>query len=132
MGTGPTGSWGPSAPARERVLDPEVSCRSDDELAYTSIKSALGVAALSATRSKDTYFLAKYRRLAARRGPIKAVVAIEHAMLVAIWNMLSTGATYQDLGSGFYLRRAPDRTKTRALKQLRDLDYEVTLEPICV
>ncbi len=91
---------------------------------------SLGVAAPSATRSKDTHFSAKYRRLAAQRGPIEAVVAIEHAMLVAIWNMLSTGTTYQDLGSDFHLRRAPDRTKTRALKQLRDLGYEVTLAPI--
>jgi transposase len=54
------------------------------------LKGALGVAALSAARSKDTYFAAKYRRIASRRGPMKALVALEHAMLIAIWNMLQT------------------------------------------
>ena len=123
-------SWAGTCPGSHESAGRVKSTHTRPGNAY--LKSALGVAALSATRSKDTYSSAKYRRLAARRGPIKAVVAIEHAMLVAIWNMLSTGATYQDLGSDFYLRRAPDRTKTRALKQLRDLGYEVTLEPICV
>jgi len=36
--------------------------------------------------------------LASRRGPAKAIVAIERAMLVIIWQMSRTGAFYQDLG----------------------------------
>jgi transposase len=93
------------------------------------LKGALGTAAMAAARSHDTYYSAKYRRLAARRGPIKAVVALEHAMLVAIWNMLQTGATYNDPGDDFYTRRSHDKTKTRAINQLRNLGYTVTLEP---
>ncbi|QCO98401.1 IS110 family transposase [Arthrobacter sp. 24S4-2] len=45
------------------------------------LKAALGTAAMSASRSKDTYLAAKYRRIAARRGPMKAIVAIEHSIL---------------------------------------------------
>ena len=56
------------------------------------LKGALGVAAMAAARTKGTYFSAKYRRIASRRGPIKAIVAIEHAMLIAIWSMLTTDA----------------------------------------
>ena len=56
------------------------------------LKGALGAAAMSAAHSHDTYLGAKYRRIASRRGPVKAIVAIEHAMLIAIWNMLTTGA----------------------------------------
>ena len=63
---------------------------------------------------------------------IKAVAVLEHAMLVAIWTMLSAGAAYEDLGSDFYLRRAPDRSKSHALKHLRDMSYEVTLEPVAM
>ena len=92
------------------------------------LKRALGVAALSASRSKDTYYSAKYRRLAGRRGPIKAIVAIEHAMLVAIWNMLQTGETYSDPGSNYFTNRDPEKAKNRALNQLRDLGYLVTIE----
>ncbi len=94
------------------------------------LKGALGVAAMSAAKSHDTYLSAKYRRIASRRGPIKAVVALEHAMLIAIWNMLTTGTTYCDLGGDYYTRLNPDRARNRALDQLRKMGYEVTLTPL--
>lgn len=94
------------------------------------LKGALGVAALSASRSKDTYFSAKYRRIASRRGPMKALVALEHAMLIAIWNMLQTGALYTDPGGDFFARRNPDQAKNRAVDQLRKMGYAVTLQPL--
>lgn len=93
------------------------------------LKGALGVAAMSAARSKDTYLSAKYRRIAARRGPLKAVVALEHAILIAVWHMLTTDTTYADPGGDYFTRRNPDRAKTRALDQLRQLGYDVTLSP---
>ncbi len=40
------------------------------------LKGALGVAAMAAARSKGTYLAAKHRRIATRRGPLKAVVAV--------------------------------------------------------
>src|ERR1017187_7564656 len=75
------------------------------------LKGALGVAALSAARSHDTYLAAKYRRIASRRGPVKAIVALEHAMLIAIWNMINTGTIYRDPGGDFYARLNPDKAK---------------------
>ncbi len=77
------------------------------------LKGALGVAAMSAAHSKDTYLAAKYRRIASRRGPIKAIVAVEHAMHIVTWNMLTNGIFYQDLGEDFYSRRNPHKTKQR-------------------
>lgn len=94
------------------------------------LKGALGIAAMSAARSNGTYYAAKYRRIAARRGPVKAIVAIEHAMLIAIWNMLSTGTLYCDPGADFYTRLNPDKAKHRALDQLRKMGYDVTLNPL--
>jgi transposase len=93
------------------------------------LKGALGIAAMSAARSKNTYLGAKYRRIASRRGPVKAIVAVEHAMLIAIWNMAATGALYDDPGGDFYARRNPDKAKRRAIDQLRVMGYTVTLEP---
>jgi transposase len=93
------------------------------------LKGAPGAAAMSTARTKDTYLGAKYRQIAARRGPMKALVAVEHAMLVAIWNMAATGTLYDDPGADFYTRRNPDRTKRRALDQLRAMGYNVTLSP---
>ncbi len=94
------------------------------------LKGALGIAAMSAARSHDTYLAVKYRRIASRRGPIKAIVAIEHAMLVAIWNMLTNGVFYQDLGADYYTKLNPDKTKQRAVNQLRQMGYDVTLTPL--
>jgi transposase len=93
------------------------------------LKGALGVAALSIARNPyGSYLGAKYRRIASRRGPSKAIVAIERAMLVIIWQMSRTGAFYQDLGLDYYTRRDPERVKRRALKQLTNLGYKVTIE----
>ncbi len=69
---------------------------------------------MSAARGHDTYLSAKYRRIASRRAPIKALVAVEHAMLIAIWHMLTNGVAYADPGGDFYTSRNPDKTKNRA------------------
>jgi len=94
------------------------------------LKGALGIAAMSAAKSHDTYLAAKYRRIASRRGPIKAIVALEHAMLIAIWNMLTTDTSYSDLGGDYYSRLNPDKAKNRALDQLRKMGYTVALTPL--
>ncbi len=65
---------------------------------------------------------ARYRRIAARRGPQKANVAIQHSMLTAIWYMGHTGALYDDPGPDYFTRLHPQRAKTRALHQLEPWD----------
>ena len=94
------------------------------------LKGALGIAAMSAARSHDTHLAAKYRRIASRRGPIKAIVALEHTMLIAIWDMITNGVFYDDLGGDYYTKLNPDKTKQRALNQLRQMGYQVTLIPL--
>ena len=61
---------------------------------------------------------------------MKAIVAVEHAILIAIWNMATTGAEYDDPGSDYFTRRDPRRARQRALDQLQRLGYHVTLNPI--
>ena len=89
------------------------------------LKAALGAAALSITNSHGTYLAAKYRRIAAHRGPKKALVAIEHAILIAIWNMAHTGALYDYPGAATYTRRDPERARRNAVNQLQQLGYQV-------
>jgi transposase len=92
------------------------------------LKGALGIAAMAASRSHDTYLSARYRRIASRRGPLKAVVALEHTMLIAVWHMARDGTLYDDPGGDFYTRLRPERAKQRAIKQLTTMGYRVTLE----
>ena len=94
------------------------------------LKGALGIAALSVVKRKNTYFWARYHRITARRGPMRALVSVEHAMVIAAWHMLSNGEFYREPGLDYYTRRVPAKTKARALKQLESLGYRVTLEPL--
>ena len=81
------------------------------------------------SRSKDTYLAAKYRRIATRRGPVIAIVALEHVVLVSIWNMITNDREYRDPGGDYFTRRNPDKAKSRAIDQLRAIGYDVTLTP---
>lgn len=96
------------------------------------LKGHLGVAALSVSRSNSTYLAVKFRRIQARAGTLKAVVAIEHTMLVIIWNMLSTGEIYTDLGTDYRQTRDPDKIRDRAIRKLEALGYDVEVTPNAV
>jgi transposase len=94
------------------------------------LKGALGVAALSVVRRKDTYFWAKYRRITARCGPMRALVAVEHAMVIAAWHMLTSGEFYREPGPDYFTRRVPAKAQAHGVAQLESLGYKVTLEPL--
>jgi transposase len=91
------------------------------------LAAALGIASLSASRTKDTYLGVRYRRLIGRTGKKKALVALQHSILIAVWHMLTNDVPYADLGADFFEQLNPDRTKHRAIAQLRRLGYEVEL-----
>jgi len=92
------------------------------------LQGALGAAAMVCAAHPHTYLGAKYRRIATRRGPMKANVAIQHAMLTAIWHMGTTGELYSDPGADYFTRLHPDRAKKRAIHQLQAMGYHVTLD----
>jgi transposase len=92
----------------------------------TYLKGALGVAALTNTRVKTSFFHARYKRVLIRRGHAKALVAVEHAILTAIWHVLTTGEAYQDLGADYYTRRKPGTAIRNAVNQLKAAGLNVT------
>ncbi|WP_234327967.1 transposase [Streptomyces sp. NRRL F-2664] len=94
------------------------------------LKGALGLAAFGAVRTKDTYLAARYRRLTARRGPLRALVAVEHSIITAIWHMLTTHKPYAELGGSYFTQRDTERATRRAITQLNQLGYTVTLNPM--
>ena len=73
--------------------------------------------------------LVKYKRIAAKRGPIKAVVALEHNILTAVWHMLANGECYIDPGADHFAKFDPLKAKNRAIPQLQTLGYEVVVTP---
>src|SRR5829696_8407571 len=96
---------GGSLPGQQRAGGPRESTATRPGNRY--LKAALGAAALSIANTRGTYLAAKYRRIAARRGAKKALVAIEHTILVEIWNMAHTRAEYDEPGPDYYTHRDP-------------------------
>lgn len=108
-------SGGRKGPSRTRHGDPW-------------LKAALGQAAVSASRTKDTYLAARYRRLATRRGKKRALVALQHSLLTSVWHMFTRDTEYADLGGRYFIERTGRARQThRLISQLNQLGYHVTL-----
>lgn len=71
------------------------------------LKAVPGQTAVSAARTKNTYLAARYRRLAARCGKKRALVAVEHSVLIAMWHMLAHDVEYADLGGQYFRPHRP-------------------------
>lgn len=93
----------------------------------THLNAALNDCAMAALRTKDSYLQALYKRLKPRLGHAKALGAVKHSILCAIWHMLSTGELYNDLGGDYFARRDPERQTRRLVNQLQRLGHTVTL-----
>jgi transposase len=93
------------------------------------LRRALTEAARAAARKKGTSLAAQYRRLAARRGPNKAAVAVGHTILTTAYYLLSRQDTYHDLSPACLEERLRTRARQRAVEQLQQLGYEVTITP---
>jgi len=93
------------------------------------LRGALGEAATAAARTKNTYLQARYRRIAARRGTKRAVVAVGHTILTSAWHMITAEIDYADLGADYYQRHQDRRAATiRLVGKLTQLGYRVTLD----
>lgn len=93
----------------------------------TWLRATLQEAAWAAVRTKKSYYRALYYRLKARGGPKKAIVAVQHAMLVALWHMLKHRVPHQDLGADYFAQRNTERTLRHHVRRLEQLGYQVLL-----
>lgn len=91
------------------------------------LKSVLVQAACSAINVDGSYYQAKYKRLKQRRGHKRAIVAIGHAMLVAIYYMIKKGEPYRELSAKFVSDHENGRKKDDLVRQLQNLGYSVSL-----
>jgi len=93
------------------------------------LKSALFAAASAAVRTKGSYYRDKYNRLRARRGPVRALMAVAHKLLIAAFHMLATGEPFRDLGESYLDQVTRKRSTTRLVQRLSNLGYDVMLVP---
>jgi transposase len=95
------------------------------------LRDILTQCAWAAARTRNTYLAAQFWRLARRIGKKKAAVAVGHSILVICWHLLTNDCDYDELGGDYFTRRAnPDRQRDRAIAQLHELGYCVTLDKV--
>ena len=93
------------------------------------LKTALFATASAAVKTKGSYYRDKYNRLRARRGPVRAIMAIAHKLLVAAFQMLATGEDFRELGEGYLDQVVRKRSTAKLVQRLTNLGYDVTLIP---
>jgi len=94
------------------------------------LKTTLVQCAWAASRKKDSYLQAQFRRLRHRRGPKKAICAVAASILTAVYHMLRDGTFYHDLGAGHFHRISPEAQANRLTKLITKLGFTCTLAPI--
>jgi transposase len=94
------------------------------------LRRALIEAAHAAARTKGSYFSAQYARIARRRGPNKALVAVANSILSVAWHLLMTGAFYNDPGADYFERRHDPAIEAKRLQaRIEALGFQVTIGP---
>ena len=82
-----------------------------------------------ASKTKDTYLAAQYRRIAARRGKKRALVALGHTILVIVYHILTRRQPYHELGVAYFDQLERQRVEQRLVRRLERLGYTVSLQP---
>ena len=85
--------------------------------------------ARTAIRNKQSYLYSRYQRIAAQRGGKRALIAIVHTMLIAIYRMLKEKVPYYDLGADYYTVIQHDKLIERNLSSLEKLGVDVIIQP---
>jgi transposase len=118
-------SWAGICPGNEESAGKRLRSRTTRKNRW--LLRALVEAAWGAGRTKASYLGAQYRRLAARRGKKRALVAVGHSLLVIFYHMLNSDVEYRYLGVEHFDHLDPERLRRYLVKRLEQLGYQVSL-----
>ena len=90
------------------------------------VRTVLVEAAWAASRTKGTFFMERFKRLALRRGTKKALIAVGHSLLTCVYRVL-TGESYKELGELYMASKSEKRRRDYLKAELVKLGYNVTL-----
>lgn len=96
------------------------------------LRTILVQVAWAAVKVKKSYLSSFYHRLAARRGAKRAIIAVAHRMLIAIYHMLKKHEPFKDLGATYLDERNKPKVVSRMKHRIEQLGYRVTIEPVTV
>ncbi len=94
------------------------------------LRTGIVQAAWAAVKVKKSYLSSFYHRLASRRGAKRAIVAVAHRLLTAIYHMLTKREAYHDLGATYLDKRNQTNLIKRTVIRFAQLGFRVNIEPI--
>jgi transposase len=89
------------------------------------LKAILIEVAWAASRTKGSTFSAIYNNIAKRRGKKRALVAVGHQILIAVYRTLKTGEPFVDQGAEAIYRRNLEARQQSAIRLLERSGYSV-------
>jgi transposase len=93
------------------------------------LRGALTQAAWAASHTKGN-LSALFRRISARRGAKRAIVAVGHSILISDFYMWRNKEPYRQVGDAYLDKIKPEKTANRLLKRLAKLGYLVTVTQV--
>jgi transposase len=93
------------------------------------LRRILCQASWAASHTKNTYLAAQFRRIAAKRGKQRAIIAVAHSILVATFYMLKRNEPYREAGGNYFEQANPVALRRYLVKRLERLGHKVILEP---
>jgi transposase len=118
-------SWTGICPGNEETAGKRL--RSRTRKGNRWLRRALSEAAWAASHSKESYLAAQFRRVAARRGRKRALLAVGHSLLTIVYCLLKRDVEYEDLGADWFDRMQPEQLRRYLVRRLERLGFAVTL-----
>lgn len=119
-------SWAGLCPGNNESAGKRLSGKARNGCVW--LRRSLCQAAWAASHSKNTYLSARFRRLAARKGKKRAIVAVAHTILIILFHMLKNRQPYRDLGADFFDRRNVEQLKRSLTRRLERLGFQVVVQ----
>lgn len=114
--------WAGLAPGNNQSAQRQKSGRTTK--GNMTLKTTMIQCAKTAKRKKGSFLKAQFDRLAVRRGKNRAVVAVAHTMLIAIYHMLKENQPFNDLGEDYYIMHNPQKKINYHYRKLLELGWE--------
>jgi len=89
------------------------------------LKTIMTEVAWAAVKVKKSYYRAKFYSLKARIGARRAIIAIAHRLLKAIYFIIKKGETFKDLGEDYLVHINTEARVAKLKRNARRLGYEL-------
>jgi transposase len=116
-------SWAGLCPGNNESAGKRKSGRSPVKKHH--LKSIMIEIAWAAVKKKGSYYRDKYWRLRYRLGPKKAIVAIAHRIVKALYAIIKHGERYKELGEDYLTQRGNVNKLVKIRREAKALGYDL-------